>query len=354
MGIIKTILKYLICSSEFEEEEEEKEEPPDIELKHMNDILLLEKEKRERQLSIREENKLKAGDIIKSYTDVRYISHGQFAKVYKARDMYNNQVALKRIHKDFERMVKRECNMLYHINSNYVIKLLDVFRRGDYYYMVIPFYETDLFDRIEKKPIKSLNNILKILRGVAIGINDLHKIGYIHGDIKLENIMIDSCYRPMLIDLGLAKEINQENKYKDKLSGTTLYIAPEVIDHRIYTGKIDVWALGVIMYILMYGCDPFNYMNDHTNSNIMFKNIKNLEPKYPLNKNICRNTTIYRKYINLNKRMLDKDYNTRIGIKDVLNGIENIKNELLAEKSRISLKQCHDNEIEHLKRFKTL
>lgn len=351
MGIIKTIIKFITCSSTLDDEEEE-DKPPELYLE-VKEIPITKKRKEEdrRQLSIREENRLKSGDIIKSYTEVKYISNGQYAKVYKAKDMYNNWVALKRIHKDFEKMVKRECNMLYHINSGYVIKLLDVFRRGDYYYMVLPYYKTDLFDEICNKRMRSYTTIIKILLGVGKGIQDLHKMGYIHGDIKLENIMLDSCYKPIIIDLGLAKKIENIEMYRNRISGTPMYIAPEVIDYRVYSEKVDVWSLGVVMYVLMFGYDPFNYMNDHSRSSEMFKNIKLMNQKYPIESEFCKSHIIYQKMVNLNKRMLDKNYKKRILLNEVMDILQDIRKEIGVEKSKIIIQRDQTN---HLKRFKTI
>lgn len=351
MGIIKTIIRFITCSSILDEEYEE-DEPPELQLE-VKDIPKIKKRKEEerRQMSIREENKLKSGDIIKSYTEVKYISNGQYAKVYKAKDMYNNWVALKRIHRDFEKMVKRECNMLYHINSNHVVKLLDVFRRGDYYYMVLPYYKTDLFDEIAYKRIKDYCTIIKILLGTAEGVQDLHKIGYIHGDIKLENIMLDSCNKPTIIDLGLAKKIENLEIYKNRISGTPIYIAPEVIDYRVYSDKVDVWSLGVVMYVLIFGYDPFNYMNDHSKSREIFDNIKNIKPLYPVEWDYNKDHIIYQKMVKLNERMLDKNYKTRINIGDVIKELMNIRKDLGVEKSK---EVIHKDQINHLKRFKTM
>ena len=357
LKIFKKFIRLIACCSTLEEEHEE-EEPPDKNIYPME--MNKQDEKKLRELSIREEDKLKKGDIIKSYTDVKYISNGQFAKVYHAKDMYNNDVALKRVHKDFERMVRRECNMLYHINSDNVIKLLDVFRRGDYYYMVMPYYGKDLFDGLMEVMCRNPFRIYKIINGIATGIYDLHKLGYMHGDIKMENIMLNNYYRPIIIDFGLSKRLEHDkNLYKNKISGTAIYIPPEVIDNRLYTNKMDVWSLGVIMYILMFGYDPFNYMNDHRDKHEMFKNIKYMQAKYPMEWKVdgylvCKNNIIYKKFVSLNDKMLDKNHMNRISIGHVLELLKDIRGEFEADKSRMSLKVCHKEQIRHLKRFRSM
>lgn len=332
----------------------------EIQTKYKRDIMVIEENiecrpEREKQMSLKDEI-LKKKDVKKSYRNLVHISNGKFSKVFRGKDIFNNYVALKRVHKSFSCSVRKECEMLISLKSDHIIKLLDIIQKDDFYYIVLPYYEIDLFDALPKV-IGKPRTVIKIIHGIAKGIYDIHKKGYIHGDIKLENIVLNSCYKPIIIDLGLTKKItNDKSFYQSKLSGTLTYLPPEVVDQQLYTEGMDVWSLGIVMYILMFGTDPLNVFADKQSE--IFNNIKYREAFYPVrweinNKIIYNQDHIYFKLVRLNKHMLNKRFMDRIPIKNVIIYLEEIKSEMDKEISRRSIKLNHDKQIEHLKRWKT-
>ena len=91
-----------------------------------------------------------------------------------------------------------------------------------------------------------------------------HKKGIVHRDLKPENILIDKTtggdFQIKVIDFGTALFFNSETKFHST-TGTSYYIAPEVLLGN-YDEKCDIWSCGVILYILLSGCPPFNGKND--------------------------------------------------------------------------------------------
>jgi serine/threonine protein kinase len=85
----------------------------------------------------------------------------------------------------------------------------------------------------------------------------MHSQGIVHRDIKPENLMLSGDNEVKVIDFGLSKRAEG----KAKAAGTPHYIAPEVLDGN-YTTKVDIWALGVILYVMMCGYLPFDNDND--------------------------------------------------------------------------------------------
>ena len=82
----------------------------------------------------------------------------------------------------------------------------------------------------------------------------------IHRDLKPENILYESNApdaEPLIADFGLARVIATEREATPSLVGTPQYMAPEVITSRTYGPPCDVWALGVLTYILLCGYPPF-------------------------------------------------------------------------------------------------
>lgn len=296
-----------------------------------------------------------------NYRNLKFLSSGYYAKVYRAQNQDNDIVAIKRIKKDYFPIIQRECKLLYKLESDHIIKIIDVFENNNYFYLVLPYYKSDLFDYIPKLLGKP-NKIFKILLGIAKGLSYMHSVGYMHGDIKLENIMLTECEEPIIIDLGLAKKISNPDNAK-RITGTLTYLPPEVIEHQHYSDKMDIWALGVMMYIMMFDIEPFRRGNIDNRDEI-FQMIKYKDQYYPnqwkLSRHrdnryiIYKNNYGYIKMVNLNKMMLKKEYNQRLSINNIIEELENILKLFEMDKSKSSLKLSHFLMIQHLKRWRTV
>lgn len=345
-------------------------EPPDTEYmreRKNRDDRMMKKRKKDTDLYIRdkEEQTMKKyreePRINKRYHDFEYKCQGYFAKVYKAKDINNREVAIKRINiqksKRFYDTAKQECYLLNAIDSPHIIKIIDAFKQDGYLYIILPLYKMDLFEYIPNL-IGKPNKIFKILLGISKGLKDLHDINLMHGDVKPENVMLSDTLEPIIIDLGLARSYNIITINRDSnLSGTLTYLPPEVIEHRIYTEKMDIWALGVMMYMIMFNEEPF-LMRDN-NKTELFHNIRYKEQFYPLkwkigSEVIYREIDIYTKMVELNKWMLRKKYNDRPSIDQVLTSFKNIITDMDKSRTQMHLKISHDLMIDHLHTFKTM
>ncbi|KAI8852652.1 kinase-like domain-containing protein [Chytridium lagenaria] len=117
----------------------------------------------------------------------------------------------------------------------------------------------DLFECIERNPRMPEGVARVIFAQIVDAVRFMHAKGYVHRDIKDENVIIDDSLRVKLIDFGTARQIPTSSvDYFDDLCGTLAYSAPEVLAGEKYRGpEADVWSLGVLLFILVESTLPF-------------------------------------------------------------------------------------------------
>ncbi|KAI9302177.1 kinase-like domain-containing protein [Cunninghamella echinulata] len=137
--------------------------------------------------------------------------------------------------------------------------MMDYFEDDDYYYIVMELHGAgmDLFDYIELKDTMHESEIKVIFKQIALAVQHLHKHKIVHRDIKDENVVMDHRGGIRLIDYGSAAYIKSGRRY-ETFVGTLDYAAPEILKGHTYEGPPqDVWALGILLYTLIYRENPF-------------------------------------------------------------------------------------------------
>ncbi|KAG0267459.1 hypothetical protein DFQ27_008750 [Actinomortierella ambigua] len=140
-----------------------------------------------------------------------------------------------------------------------IVSMLDFFEDSQYYYVEMALHGTgmDLFDYIELTPYMTENEIRAIFRQICNAVHHLHSNKIVHRDIKDENVILDQEGNIQLIDFGSSAYLREGKKF-DTFCGTLDYAAPEVLTGKKYEGrKQDIWALGILLYTLIYKENPF-------------------------------------------------------------------------------------------------
>jgi len=261
--------------------------------------------------------------IQSTYTFGKTLGKGGSCRVVRVTEKATEeQYALKIISKEAKMkrdLFEKENKILRVLDHPNILKLIECHEDSKNFYIVTELLEGgELFDRIvdEKYPITEKTASM-YARTMLEAIKHCHDMNIIHRDIKPENLVFKSSdpNSPMvLIDFGCAKEVERKTEYKD-IVGTPYYLAPESAAGNRYkrTGEIlmssDLWAIGVISYVLLTGRPPFN---GHTNSEI-FKNIIKKSLRFPAKVKLSKD------FQDFCKAILKKSPKHRLKLEDALN-----------------------------------
>ncbi|XP_060064382.1 serine/threonine-protein kinase DCLK1-like [Ylistrum balloti] len=200
----------------------------------------------------------------KKYEIGRVIGEGNFAVVMECIDRTTNKrYALKKIDKTKckgkEQMIENEVSILRKVQHPNIIMLLEEFDAKDELYLVMEYVKGgDLFDSIAMATKYTEQDASGMFYNLCSALKYLHNLNIVHRDVKPENLLVfqhtDGTKSIKLGDFGLA---TYATEVLYTVCGTPTYVAPEILAEIGYGFKVDVWAAGVILYILLSGFPPF-------------------------------------------------------------------------------------------------
>lgn len=205
----------------------------------------------------------------------RLLGEGAFAKVHIAKDKNTGEnVAIKVINKrgrdlSEAEFIAREMSIMRSIRHPNIVDTLDIFNSPSQLHIVLEYMAGgELFDIIAEAGAFSEQQAAQVTRDVIKGVQYLHMVAIVHRDIKPENVLCVSKGWPLQVkiaDFGLAafSVDGQISQQQSTLIGTPGYVAPEVVNHEMYGAPVDMWAVGVLLYIMLSGKMPFYGHDDH-------------------------------------------------------------------------------------------
>ncbi|CAL3962145.1 unnamed protein product [Diplocarpon coronariae] len=182
--------------------------------------------------------------------------------------------------------LQQEIAVLMGVSHPNLLCLKDTFDEQNAVYLVLELAaEGELFNWIVMKQKLTEEETRKIFIQLFQAIKYLHDRGIVHRDIKPENILLtDKDLHIKVADFGLAKIIGEES-FTTTLCGTPSYVAPEILEdsrNRRYTRAVDIWSLGVVLYICLCGFPPFSdELNTRDNPYSLTQQIKTGRFDYP-------------------------------------------------------------------------
>jgi formylglycine-generating enzyme required for sulfatase activity len=195
------------------------------------------------------------------------IGQGGMGAVYRGRHLnLDIDVAVKLLkpgltegEEEFVLRFKREARSAAQINHQNVVRVFDVAEDQGVHYLVMELVQGETArERVGRKGALAVGEALQVVYGAALGLNEAHQKGFVHRDIKPDNIMVAANGQVKLADLGLAKPtIRRDDSLMSVagvVMGTPQYMPPEQWqDSSAVTEASDVWALGATLYFLLVG-----------------------------------------------------------------------------------------------------
>ncbi|KAL4065760.1 kinase-like domain-containing protein [Scleroderma yunnanense] len=254
---------------------------------------------RERVLLRKRRAKLK----VEQFHIIAQVGQGGYGEVFLARKQETGEVcALKKMRKrtlskmDEVRHVLVERDILTATKTPWLVRLLYAFQDSENVYLAMEYVPGgDFRTLLNNSGVLKEEHARFYISEMFVGVNELHKLGYIHRDLKPENFLVDGTGHVKLTDFGLAtgalnprrieslkikldkvkdnqvvyrstlerrsiyRSIRREDpRYADSIVGSPDYMAPEVLRGKPYTYSVDYWSLGCILFEFLAGFPPFS------------------------------------------------------------------------------------------------
>ena len=218
-----------------------------------------------------ENSSFKSSNYFNQYRFIRWIKSGGYGQVFLSKHVYTKkEYAIKQIDTtDFSNEdlynISREHLILRSMMHKNVIRCYDSFAHNNKFYTVMDYAEGgELTYLLKDKGTLSEDEAKKIFKQIYEAVCYIHSQNIIHRDLKPNNILFLDKERThiVIIDFGISGMANGNQREKIK-AGTTSFLPPEMASGEEYSSnpKLDIWAMGIILYVMVEGCYPFEGKN---------------------------------------------------------------------------------------------
>ena len=202
---------------------------------------------------------------LSDYEKLETVGLGSFGRVRLCKNIKTNKVYAMKILKKVEIIrlkqidhIYSEYNILSFLNHPFIIQLLGInFDDPKYVYFLLEYIPGgELFTLLRKKQLFPLEQAKFYIAHIVTIFEYIHSKNIIYRDLKPENILINKKGYLKLTDFGFAKLLENDKTYT--LCGTPEYLAPEIILNKGHGKPVDWWTMGILLYEMLVGVDPFS------------------------------------------------------------------------------------------------
>ncbi len=204
--------------------------------------------------------------LAERYELIEKIAEGGMARVYRGRDLLLKRTVAIKILKDqmtgdaaFIRRFEREAQSAAALSHPHIVNIYDVGEQDGTYIMIMEYVDgSNLKQHIREKGRLPVHEAVRISRQIAEALEEAHKAGVVHRDIKPQNILFSRDGKVKVADFGIAIAGDGATvTVGDEIIGTVQYIAPEQARGEIAGKQSDLYSLGIVFYEMVTGKVPF-------------------------------------------------------------------------------------------------
>jgi serine/threonine protein kinase len=193
------------------------------------------------------------------------IARGGMGMVYLADDLrLGRKVAIKIMHphlvddESFVRRFEKEAHAAARLNDQNVVNVFDQGFDGEAPYLVMEYVPGITLRQLLKQQKRlTADQAIEISEAVLSGLSAAHQAGFIHRDVKPENVFLADDGRIKIGDFGLARATTANTTTGQALLGTIAYLSPELVTRGVADARSDIYAFGIMLYEMLTGVQPY-------------------------------------------------------------------------------------------------
>jgi len=224
---------------------------------------------------------------VPGYALKKFLGSGGAADVFLAVDLKHSRLAAVKVmtRRRFAETVAvkrfiKEAQTISRLHHPNIVRVFETGRTPELRFMAMEFFPESLKQRIQARQRMEPDEALAIANQVAAALFYAHGRGFIHRDIKPDNIMFRRDGTPVILDFGIARVLESTTQLtRSGMSmGTPRYMSPEQLNAKRADGRSDIYSLGVVLYEMLSGTPPFKGSQTMT---VIMKHMTEPIPRLP-------------------------------------------------------------------------
>ncbi|GFS39036.1 hypothetical protein TNIN_340961 [Trichonephila inaurata madagascariensis] len=189
----------------------------------------------------------------------KFLGEGSFGKCYQIENVNTTSKYVVKIipQTTISKTILKEINIHSKLSHPSIVAFHSYFMDNLNWYLILEHCRPEtLAHMLTQRKVLTVPEVRYFMQQLAQACKYLHEENVIHGDLKLQNIFLNENMSIKVGDFGLALKVKDGKKLKS-IRGSFSYMAPEIFFRVGYNYKVDIWALGCIIYVLLIGSLPF-------------------------------------------------------------------------------------------------